>query len=250
MPCGRVYTSCGQLFTCALRSLAVSELLPTALALGLAGIDPAGALLGLGALSAGARPRHVVAFAVVAVLGTALLGTVLALTVGEELRGLRLGDLLPPDGVVAVLEALLAAALVWWVVARLRRSGTRPPRPATSKARTGAAALVGLGVVFAASAVVDPTFVGLVLVAGRQDDVGVVAVAQLGWILVSQAPLAFLAVAVALGRHQGLVALGRRAADRLRPVASRLVTAVLALAAAGLALDAAWWCATGDPLLA
>ena len=49
------------------------ELLLTALGLGLAGLDPAGALLAVGALG-GARERHVAAYGLVALLGTAAFG--------------------------------------------------------------------------------------------------------------------------------------------------------------------------------
>ena len=44
------------------------ELLLTALGLGLAGLDPSGALFAAGALGAGARERHVVAFGLVTLL--------------------------------------------------------------------------------------------------------------------------------------------------------------------------------------
>lgn len=46
----------------------------TALGLGLAGLDPAGALLAIAALASGARARHVIAFGAAVPVGTALLG--------------------------------------------------------------------------------------------------------------------------------------------------------------------------------
>jgi Trk-type K+ transport system membrane component len=52
-------------------------LLLTALALGLAGLDPAGALVVAGALAAGAREGHVVLFGLVVLVGTVVLGTTL-----------------------------------------------------------------------------------------------------------------------------------------------------------------------------
>jgi hypothetical protein len=63
----------------------VVELFVTALALGLAGIDPAELLLALGSLAAGARERTVLTFTGIVVAGTALLGTVLTLTLGQPL---------------------------------------------------------------------------------------------------------------------------------------------------------------------
>lgn len=116
------------------------ELLVTALTLGLAGIDPAGLLLALGALAAGARERTVLAFAAVVVLGTALLGTVLTVAVGQHLQDVDWASLLPPDWLGATIEALLAGALLAWAAVRLRRPEARPPRPA-GRGRTGSALL-------------------------------------------------------------------------------------------------------------
>jgi len=108
----------------------VIELLVTALALGLAGIDPAGLLLALGSLAAGARERTVLVFTAIVVAGTALLGTVLTLTLGQQLQRFDWKSLFPPDWLGATIEALLAAALLMWVVVRFRRPEARPPRPA------------------------------------------------------------------------------------------------------------------------
>lgn len=113
-------------------------LLVAALGLGVAGIDPAGALIAVSVLAAGARDRSVVGFAVMAVLGTALLGTVLSLTVGQQLSEVEWSSLLPPDRLAAVIELLVALGLLGWGLARLRRPGARPPKPA-ARGRTGVA---------------------------------------------------------------------------------------------------------------
>ena len=49
----------------------MGELVLAALGLGLAGIDPAGALIAIAALAAGARDRAVMAVGLVSILGTA-----------------------------------------------------------------------------------------------------------------------------------------------------------------------------------
>jgi cytochrome c biogenesis protein CcdA len=92
--------------------------------------------------------------------------------------------------------------------------------------------------------VLDPTFVGLVVVAGREESVVGVAAAHLLWILVSQAPLIALMVATARGRHERAVTWFRRVWDRVRPVASILGTGALILAGALFALDSLWWFVT------
>ncbi len=223
------------------------ELPLAAAALGVAGIDPAGMVLAIGALVAGARERGVVGFAAVVVLGTALLGTVLSVTVGQELRDVDWASFLPPDGPAAVIELVIAAALLAWAAVRLRRPDTRPPRP-HDRGRSGRG-LLAVGLLFALSAPLDPTFVGLVVLAGRDGSTTAVAGAHLVWILVSQAPLVALTVAMLAGRHAGVVAWARRVLPRVRPLLARLGTAALALTGAVLALDAGWWVVTGRFLL-
>jgi hypothetical protein len=225
----------------------VLELALTALGLGLAGIDPAGLLIALGALAAGVRERVVVGFAAAVVLGTAVLGTALSLTLGQELQDVDWGALLPPDRLGAVLEVFIAVGLLAWAVVRVRRPEARPARP--RRASRSGTALLGAGALFAASAPLDPTFVGLVVVAGRAEEPAAVAAAHLLWILVSQVPLVALAVAVLLRRHGRAVAWLQRVTPRMRPLLARLATAGLVVAGLVLAVDAGWWFVTGRFLL-
>lgn len=214
-----------------------------ALGLGVAGLDPAGALIAVGALSAGARERNVMVFGLVSILGTAVLGTVLSVTAGQRLQTVRWSSLLPPDRLAALFELLIAVGLIWWAVVRLRRPASRPPKPGAT-ARSGAAALLGLGVLWAAAAVLDPTFVGLAVVAGREESVVTVALAHTVWIVVSQAPLVLLMVGIVGGRHERAVAGFNRLWNRVRPVAAWVGTGALLLAGAGFAVDSLWWFAT------
>lgn len=223
------------------------ELLVAALALGLAGIDPAGLLVALGALAAGARERTVLVFTAIVIVGTALLGTALSLTLGRRLQDFEWTSLLPPDWLGAAVEVVLAVALLAWAFVRLRRPEARPPRP-ERRARTGKALAVG-GLLFAASAPLDPTFVGLVVLAGRGESFVGVALAHTTWIVVSQLPLVALAVAVVLRRHDRAVGWIRDLLPRARPVLAGLGTVALVLTAAVMAVDAGWWIVTGGFLL-
>ena len=219
------------------------DLVPPSLALGLAGIDPAGLVIALSALAAGARDRFVLWFALIVIVGTALLGTLLTLTIGQRLQELDWSSLLPSDGLGAALELGLAIVLLVWAAIRVRRPEARPPRPAR-QGRYGAA-LLWTGVVFVLSAPLDPTFVGLVVVAGRGEPAAAVASAHLIWILVSQLPLVALFVAMLFRRHVRAVAWVEDLMPRARPVLAQVGSSALFLVGAILALDAAWWFATG-----
>lgn len=223
------------------------ELVLTSLALGLAGVDPAGLVIALSALAAGARERAVFGFTLIVIVGTALLGTALTLTVGQQLQEFDWSSLLPPEWLGATVELVLAAGLLVWAVVRLRRPGARPPRPAR-KSRSGAG-LLWAGAAFALSAPLDPTFLGLVVLAGRGEPAAAVAAAHLIWILVSQLPLVALIFAMLLRRHARAVAWLQNFVPRARPVLAKVGTGALALVGGVLALDAVWWFAAGHFLL-
>src|SRR3712207_6067361 len=138
----------------------------TALALGLAGLDPAGALVVAGALAAGAREGYVVLFGLVALVGTVVLGTTLSLTVGPRVAEFDWSVFVPTDRTVAFVEALLGVGLVCWGLVRARRPTARAPKP-RSAGGTGPIALLGAGILFALCAVFDPTFIALTVVTGR-----------------------------------------------------------------------------------
>lgn len=225
----------------------MGELALTALALGLAGLDPTGALIAAAALAAGAHERAVLAFGAVAVLGTAALGTALSLGIGTELAQVDWLALLPDGRVAAVIEAAIGVGLLVWAGVRLTPQAVRPPRPRRVRART--AGLVSTGVVFALSAVLDPTFVAVTVIAGRGPSALAVALAQLLWVLVSQAPLVFVLVAVARGGHRAAVERFTAWWERVQPTMRWIVTSALFLVGAILLVDAAWWFTTGSFLL-
>ena len=223
-------------------------LLLTALALGLAGLDPAGALVVAGALASGARERNVVLFGLVVLVGTMVLGATLSLSVGPRIAEIDWSVLAPGDRTVAFVEALLGVGLVCWGVVRARRPKAHAPKPRSARG-TSPIALVGAGILFALSAVFDPTFVALTVIAGREGSFWSAVVAQSAWVLVSQAPLVLILGAMAGGKHKGVVVWFRSLWSRLRPAIGRLVTGAVLLVGAFFLLDAGWWFVTGELLV-
>lgn len=225
----------------------MAGLLLAAAGLGLAGLDPAGALLLGAALAAGATRRGAVLFAAVAVLGTVVLGTVLSLALGVRADDLDVLALLPDGPVAAVVEVVLAVALAVWAVLRLRDRRPRPGKP--RRTRPGTAALLGASGAWALAAVLDPTFLAVVVVAARADAWPGVVAAHLLWSVVAQLPLVVLLAAVLRGAHEPVVRWLERAWARARPAVRHLVTAALLLVALLLLADAGAYLVTGDFLV-
>jgi hypothetical protein len=225
----------------------VIELLLAALGLGLAGLDPAGALVAAGALAGGARERHVAAYGLVCLLGTVAFGTALSLVIGPRVADVDWGALATSAG-AGLVEIALGLGLLAWGTARAWRPATRAPKPRSPRG-TGPVALVAVAVLFVLSAILDPTFVSLAVLAGRGEPFWSVLAAQAIWVAVSQAPLVLLLSAMAGGKHERFVARFRSFWERVRPAVGRLVTTAALLVGAFFVLDAVWWFATGDFLV-
>ena len=197
----------------------------TAFALGLASLDVTGALAAVGALGAGARTR---------------------------IAGLDWEMLLPhdptEDRVAASLNVVVGLGLLAWGTVRTRRPATRPPKPGVPRG-LGLISLAGTGMLFALAALFDPTFVSLVVIAGRAELFWPVVAAHSTWTLVSHTPLVFVLALVASGDHERVVSWFQSWWARARPVIVHLVTSVVLLVGTFLLLDAAWWYVMGEFLI-
>ncbi|MEO6880212.1 MAG: hypothetical protein ABI181_04570 [Mycobacteriaceae bacterium] len=223
----------------------MTALVLAALGLGLAGLDPAGALMAVATLAAGAHRRTVMGFGLVVLGGSAALGVTLSLTLGVRLRSVDLLGLLPRGDLGALIEVVLGLGLLAWVWWRVRRGG--PKLPGTERlGRSRLLPVLGLGMAYAALSLTDPTFAGMVVLAGRGQPVVEVVAAHVVWSLASQLPLVVLLVAVLAGAHDGAVTWFRRWWARVGPVLRRAVTALAVVAGVALLVDAAWFVVTGS----
>jgi hypothetical protein len=226
----------------------MARLLLTAFALGLASLDFTGMLLAVGALAAGARVRALLAFGFFCILGTVAFGTVLSLVVGPRIEGIDWGRLLPhnptEDLVVACIDIVLGVGLLIWGVVRLRRPSARPPKPSTPRG-LGLLSLAGTGIVFAFAAIADPTFVSLVVIAGRAEHYWSILAAHATWALVSHTPLVLVLTFTLLGQNERVVTWVRTLWGRISPLMGRLITVAVFLAGMFLLVDALWWFVTG-----
>lgn len=230
----------------------VAKLLLTAFALGLASLDITGTLLAVGALGAGARTRALLTFGCFCILGTIAFGTALSLIVGPRISGIDWGMFLPhtptEDRVAAFVDIVLGAGLLIWGIVRLLRPGTHPPKPSVPRA-LGLLSLAGVGVLFALAAIADPTFVSLVVIAGRAELFWPVAAAHSTWTLVSHIPLVLVLAFALSGESERVVVLVRTLWAKIGPWMVRLVTIVVLLVGTFLVLDALRYYVAGEFLI-
>ena len=227
----------------------MTKLLLTAFALGLASLDVTGALLAAGALGAGARTRALLAFGCFCILGTVAYGTALSLIVGTRIAGIDWGMLLPhdptQDRVAAFVDIVLGVGLLIWGVVRILRPGTRPPKPSAPRA-LGLISLAGAGMLFALAAIADPTFVSLVVIAGRAEHFWSVFAAHSTWTLVSHVPLILVLVFALSVDHERVVIWVQTFWAKISPWIFRLITGLVILVGVLFLLDALGWYLTGE----
>ena len=227
----------------------MTKLLLTAFALGLASLDVTGALLAVGSLGAGARLRALIAFGGFCILGTVAFGTALSLIVGPRIEGIDWGMLLPhaptEDRVAAFVEIILGVGLLTWGIVRIRRPGSHPPKPSTPRG-LGLISLSGTGILFALAAIADPTFVSLVVIAGRAEHYWPVVAAYSTWTLVSHVPLVLVLAFALSGQNERVSTWVRNLWARISPLVVRLVTIAVFLVATYFLLDALWFYVTGE----
>jgi len=227
----------------------VAKLLLTAFALGLASLDVTGALLAAGALGAGARTRALLAFGCFCILGTVAYGTALSLIVGTRIAGIDWGMLLPhdptEDRVAAFVDILLGVGLLISGIVSILRPGTRPPKPSAPRA-LGLISLAGAGILFALAAIADPTFVSLVVIAGRAEHFWSVLAAHSTWTLVSHVPLVLVLVLALSVDHERVVDWVQTLWAKISPWIFHLITGLVLLVGILFLLDALGWYLTGE----
>jgi cytochrome c biogenesis protein CcdA len=149
------------------------------------------------------------------------------------------------DRLAAFVDIVLGVGLLTWGVVRIRRPDSGPPKPSTPRG-LGLISLAGTGMIFAFAAIADPTFVSLVVIAGRAEHYWSVVAAHSTWTLVSHIPLVLVLAFALIGENERIVTWVRTLWARISPWMVRLVTGVVLLVGTFLLLDALWWFATGE----
>jgi hypothetical protein len=224
----------------------VIKLLLTAFVLGLASLDVTGALLAVGALGAGARtpgfelflyPRHC-RFRYLPLAHSRAAN-----------RGHRPGHSFSPrpqeDRVAAFVDIVLGAGLLIWGIVRILRPGTRPPKPSAPRG-LGLISLAGAGILFALAAIADPTFISLVLIAGRAEHFWSVLAAHSTWTLVSHIPLVLVLVFALSVDHGRVVVWVHTLWARTSPWLFRSVTGLVVIVGILFLHHALGWYLTGE----
>lgn len=217
------------------------------IALGIAGLDPVGALLGVGALANGTRRVPVIMYGLAIIVATVATGTVLSLTAASLSFNIDWSFTMIPDPVWSIGQLAVGVALLWLGFRRWNaRNDEEESEPKRSR---GPIALIGLGLLLGVTAPTDPTFLAVTVLAGKSEDVLAIVAAHSFWILISQLPLTVLVVALVFNKHHAVVQRIQTGWKRVRPYFTHTITALVSVIGIVLLVDVGWWIISGQWML-
>lgn len=222
----------------------------SAFGLGLAGIDPVGALLLLSAIGAKISRSKIAVFAMAVFLSTLFAGIFLSAVGAEVLDELSRSALFSDTSSVwAYVEILLALLIIDWLVrVHYMRNTPKKAKKPTRILHGSYGAFVVAGFVFALTSVIDPTFIAVVALAAKESSTTTVMMHSV-WILVSQVMFFGLAIAYWRGAHEPLVRWARSRWERHQALLKALLYITAVAAALFFVVDAGWYFITGKYLL-
>ncbi|HEU0164452.1 MAG TPA: hypothetical protein VFQ54_05355 [Thermomicrobiales bacterium] len=225
----------------------LTSIVLTAGGLGLAGIDPSGAILGMGLFGAGAPRRNILLMVAIYLLGTIAIGVTLSIVFAGRIATLNITELEPPDWVDAIIFAVAGILLLAW--GGLRVIHPAPPRTEDRRRGTGMKALALLGVVLAAGSLLSPPFIAMIVVAGKYHAIWAILLGHTIWTLINQSPLLLVTGVEMTGRGDRIVTAAHDWWIREQPAIARIFTTLLVLVSVALLLESAWWTVARDFLL-
>ena len=184
------------------------NLFPTVFLLGLAGFDPTGALVILSALTMGINKKQIVKFAATTFFGTVLVGLVLSkiLSTGIDAISKLLNSI--PDIVYMWIELIIGVVLLIWAFQRFFCKNKTVKKEESKESffvKFLSKGLFVVGLIFAVTALTDPSFLALIAASSQNDNIFLVILANAIWILISQLPIFVLTVAIIFNKHEKVI---------------------------------------------
>ena len=224
----------------------VNQLIQT-VGLGVAGIDPLGAMLLFSVIRTGAGRINIIALTASSFFTTVVAGVVIADASSRVVGSAPLETLSEPGAIWAYLEIGVAVLIGYWLVQRLidKRDFVKKEKKQHLLGGTVFAYILA-GAVFSVTAVIDPTFLATVVVVADANDVFINIIAFTIWTVISQFMLFALFVAYLAGVDQHLVGATMLLWQRHKHLFQGILHAFSALAVLLLLADAIYYIMNGS----
>ncbi|MEY8462792.1 hypothetical protein [Streptococcus merionis] len=217
----------------------------TVLGLGIAGIDPVGMMILVSFMTVGLSKSRAIIFGLGVFLGTTLLGIALSRVLGSTLVELSsIFDNLPDTAWVWIGVAIV---IVFSYLAYRRlvtnKDEGEPENTKSNKGMYGAIAFM----VF--TAVTDPTFLAVLALSSRQQNIFWEFIFSAVWTLVSQAPLFILVGTILLNKHEFFINRFNTFYEKNKKNLGNVLTGIFILIAAVFSIDLVLFWLTGSWLI-
>lgn len=213
--------------------------------LGFVGIDPVGMILLLTMQAAGLSNKKAYLFGTLVLFGTALLGFILSILLGDSLSHIVQALNQLPNIAWIWIYVVLIAVLIAWGVKRLLTA--EELENANSQKNSKGIYAVAAFMIY--TAIVDPTFLAVLALSDQVDNTLLSLLYNLIWVLISQSPLFLLILAVMCNKHHVFIDKFNAFYERYKQPIKYGITGIIFLSALVLIADLSSYCISDSWLL-
>ena len=179
----------------------------TSFFLGLAGFDIAGALIIITALSMKCSKKQIYIFALTSLISTVIVGLLSCKVLGIGIN--YFADLYKyiPDYIYALIEVGIGFALLYWFIERvfINKKHQKKEKKEDIFIKFIKKGMFILGLLFSLWAISDPSFWAVVTLATKNNNLFIVTLAFIIWMIVGQTPLYVLTIAIFFNKHEKII---------------------------------------------
>lgn len=231
------------------------NLFPASFLLGLAGFDIASIPVILAAVSAKCSRKDIVLMTTVSTVATVLLGILLSKFLGDGVSALTTWINGVPDRAYAIVGIFAGVGLLYWCMARV--FGTHAYQAKEKKKESFFVKFVKrgmflMGLIYTIWIISDPTFWALVAIASQADNLLLIILGFLVWLVVGQFPLYALTALIATNKHEKVFKVLNRGLDKnkawqkLRRIFGIVLSAAILAAGVYFLVDSVYYLAQGS----
>ena len=230
------------------------HLLPTIFFLGLAGLDIAGMMIIISALSMNVPKKQIYIFTITSFVSTVLLGVFCSEITVQIISFLNKLYNYIPDKLYAIIGIFIGSLLLYWFIERVfirQKHDEKANKKEGFFTKFIKKNLFLLGLLFALWAGSDPSFFAAVTISAHTNNLITMILALSLWMVIGQLPLYILVVATMFNKHQKAITYynekikGNAKFAKVRKAFSYLLSILILLLSAYFILDSIFFFTTG-----
>lgn len=231
------------------------NLIFTSFFLGLAGFDIAGAIIIITALSMKYSKRQIYIFAFTSLISTIIVGLLSSKVLGTGISYFANLFKYIPDNIYAVIGIIIGVVLFYWFIERAfinNKYQQKEKKKENIFIKFVKKGLFIVGILFSLWAVSDPSFWGVVTLATQNNNLIIVTLAFIIWMIVGQLPLYILTIAIFFNKHEKIINWfdekinnNKNKIEKIKKVLKILISIIILIASIYFILDSVFYFING-----